>query len=789
MVDNNQTPDNSQPVDKTTTKKSTKMQKSSTKGDAIDKGHTMTGSKPDKIDMNPEFYHNVNSSFEADFGTPINELNVQQRLKKALNFRKIKSKVQLAKKRAMLRKGTGKVIAKRAKVLAIKMIKSKLAGNRDISSLSPMEKQRVEKLVGRRSDSVNKLALRLIPAVKKKEAKRFLKKESIDLDNLKETVDFINEIVNTSAGGGVRGMGHCSGYPDGESSNYVQNNVNDANSLSQLINQTVDDHNSIHYSDGSTNQNIAPDSDTKDNIMGQKKSGAKVAKESFKYDPNDTHKRDDGTVELVKTFKHDTPGETKSVKPIFKREVKKKIDEDFEAFFECDCEREAMPRSGQNRKTMDNVIRNATSRKVSGGPYRQQSIQKKIIDEQLTILENAVSSIDRGEYDYEGAMAQTQLQTIYRNSKELVDMLKADENMPEWVQSKISLAQDYISCVRDYLLSRKELGESYHVKSHSVYGKVLAKDGEAQLMTYDRAMHHAAKHGGSILKTMSGKKYIVKLPETMDDGHELNPQTVKEDLRNWFNPNHPEGGWKRINSKGEAIGPCARESGEAKPKCMSNEKRAMLTKKERASAVRAKRKYDSNPERKGDPINVSNFGKGKISEAANAAQQAAIAISMKKKGIKPKNEEVEYIDEKNSPTNPALWSKAKALARGKFDVYPSAYANGWAAKWYKSKGGGWKSVSEETIDEVAAWQRKEGKNQEGGLNQKGVDSYRREHPGSHLKTAVTTKPSKLDPDSKAAKRRKSFCARMSGMKKRLTSAKTANDPDSRINKSLRKWNC
>ena len=93
------------------------------------------------------------------------------------------------------------------------------------------------------------------------------------------------------------------------------------------------------------------------------------------------------------------------------------------------------------------------------------------------------------------------------------------------------------------------------------------------------------------------------------------------------------------------------------------------------------------------------------------------------------------------------------------------------------------------LDEVAAWQRKEGKSESGGLNQKGVDSYRREHPGSKLKTAVTTKPSKLDPDSKAAKRRKSFCARMSGMKKRLTSAKTANDPDSRINKSLRKWNC
>ena len=88
-----------------------------------------------------------------------------------------------------------------------------------------------------------------------------------------------------------------------------------------------------------------------------------------------------------------------------------------------------------------------------------------------------------------------------------------------------------------------------------------------------------------------------------------------------------------------------------------------------------------------------------------------------------------------------------------------------------------------------AWQRKEGKSESGGLNRKGVASYRAANPGSKLKTAVTTKPSKLKAGSKAAKRRKSFCARMSGMKKRLTSAKTARDPDSRINKSLRKWNC
>ena len=100
-----------------------------------------------------------------------------------------------------------------------------------------------------------------------------------------------------------------------------------------------------------------------------------------------------------------------------------------------------------------------------------------------------------------------------------------------------------------------------------------------------------------------------------------------------------------------------------------------------------------------------------------------------------------------------------------------------------------KDIPDEDLLEVAAWQRKEGKNPEGGLNAKGIASYRRENPGSKLQMAVTTKPSKLKPGSKAANRRKSFCARMGGMKKRLTSAKTARDPDSRINKALRKWNC
>ena len=76
-----------------------------------------------------------------------------------------------------------------------------------------------------------------------------------------------------------------------------------------------------------------------------------------------------------------------------------------------------------------------------------------------------------------------------------------------------------------------------------------------------------------------------------------------------------------------------------------------------------------------------------------------------------------------------------------------------------------------------AWTRKEGKNPNGGLNAKGRASAKKQ--GMNL----------IPPQPEGGSRKKSFCARMSGMKKKLTSAKTASDPDSRINKSLRAWKC
>jgi hypothetical protein len=79
-----------------------------------------------------------------------------------------------------------------------------------------------------------------------------------------------------------------------------------------------------------------------------------------------------------------------------------------------------------------------------------------------------------------------------------------------------------------------------------------------------------------------------------------------------------------------------------------------------------------------------------------------------------------------------------------------------------------------------AWQRAEGKAEKGGLNAKGRASYNAANPD---------KPGLKAPQPEGGSRKKSFCARMSGMKKKLTSAKTANDPDSRINKSLWAWKC
>jgi hypothetical protein len=95
-------------------------------------------------------------------------------------------------------------------------------------------------------------------------------------------------------------------------------------------------------------------------------------------------------------------------------------------------------------------------------------------------------------------------------------------------------------------------------------------------------------------------------------------------------------------------------------------------------------------------------------------------------------------------------------------------------------------MAEQKKYKTPAWSRSAGKSESGGLNAKGVASYRRANPGSKLQTAVTTPPSKLKAGSKDANRRKSFCARMSGMEGPM---KKPNGEPTRKALALRKWNC
>ena len=259
-----------------------------------------------------------------------------------------------------------------------------------------------------------------------------------------------------------------------------------------------------------------------------------------------------------------------------------------------------------------------------------------------------------------------------------------------------------------------------------------------------------------------------------------------EDLRKWVKEK-----WVDIGApkKGGGYKPCGRSKGEKRkgyPKCVPASKAASMSKGEKRSAVSRKRAAGNTGPK---PKNVATFAKrkkvneGKLCARGKAAAKrkykvypsayanmyaSAVCSGKVKSGGKKKNESIERLKKMIDEKKGRCWAGYKAK-KGK-----TPYSKGSCVK---------------VEGKSPAWQRKAGKNPEGGLNKKGVASYRAANPGSKLKTAVTTKPSKLKKGSKSANRRKSFCARMSGMKKRLTSKKTASDPDSRINKSLRKWNC
>ena len=194
---------------------------------------------------------------------------------------------------------------------------------------------------------------------------------------------------------------------------------------------------------------------------------------------------------------------------------------------------------------------------------------------------------------------------------------------------------------------------------------------------------------------------------------------LKEDLNKWFKEKWVNIG-KKVDGKHPPCGTSGEKSGYAK--CVPAAKAASMSKKEKESATRRKRAAQNAADRGGSnskgqgkkPIYVSTKPKNeewsekyKRSIDCNNPKgfsQRAHCQGKKKNETMSIEEKLNLFLEKNCPTDPGKWSASKAAAKSKFDVYPSAYANGWAAKNYKSKGGGWKACkNEDIVNEGPCW--------------------------------------------------------------------------------------
>ena len=300
----------------------------------------------------------------------------------------------------------------------------------------------------------------------------------------------------------------------------------------------------------------------------------------------------------------------------------------------------------------------------------------------------------------------------------------------------------------------------------------------------------------------------------MHDGY-----LVKEgNLHKWFSKSKSKDGkkgWVNVVTGGT----CASDKpGEGTPKCVSSAKRASMTKAERLSAQRRKKKADPNQQSKSGAakptyvktdkpkkkVNEARVDQGKDDAAKkNERNQRTFGNRRDSKGSARSHEDTEArryntakgrgvkmkgkkdktpVNYHKKDSDKRVDALLKSMKEGvKRDEYGDIVGGPKISKKQKAKNLSKNEPDNKIVrSEAAAWTRKAGKNKEGGLNEKGRKSYERENPGSDLKA-----PSKKVGNP----RRKSFCARMRGMKKKLTSAKTARDPDSRINKSLRAWNC
>ena len=268
-----------------------------------------------------------------------------------------------------------------------------------------------------------------------------------------------------------------------------------------------------------------------------------------------------------------------------------------------------------------------------------------------TIVTSIKEAKDAREYDYEGDMAMSQIRSLMFNAQDMMDLMEENTNLPEWVQSKITLAEDYISTAANYLRGElnEEVKDEYARKVDKYLKKKYGKDKQPQGADFaaQRRKERLAKNGRMDEDTLEEGRPSQRHPL---EGHEYH---------------------KKTNAELEYIAKDAHKAAEAM----------------KSHNTTAENKYR---DQANDSATVRYFRK-----------KSGMPDWYKKKYGHVK-EEVEQLEEKNVPTSPEKWAQAKAQAKSKFDVYPSAYANGWAAKKYKEMGGGWKSVSENTDDPSAA---------------------------------------------------------------------------------------
>jgi hypothetical protein len=360
---------------------------------------------------------------------------------------------------------------------------------------------------------------------------------------------------------------------------------------------------------------------------------------------------------------------------------------------------------------------------------------------------NAIAS--GKEKDEEGYMASTEMDTINSAVKKLrKNIKKGDAQLPAWVQSKITKAADYIDTAADYMDSN-EMSEESDKKTKgsgtkdACYTKVKSR----------YSVWPSAYASGALVKCRK-----VGAANWGNKSESLSPISLKvlEDL------NLDEKCWDGYKKKGMKT-----MFGKRYPNCVKEEDVTIedLNGNTFAEVIDIIK-----------PEPIKGF-KSQVEEAtrlqADTGNILAVILSWRGKTYSvrmffpqvgmPNRKDVTSEIQKIYPGALVLQYNVSSLQPG----MPLIQVVNSKSKNY-------------AMNEGAAWTKKSGKNSEGGLNEKGRKSYEADNPGSDLKA-----PSKKVGNP----RRASFCARMKGMKAKLTSAKTARDPDSRINKSLRAWNC